>query len=209
MRNLLLLILFAVCATPAAFAQTTSDDYHKASSSPASHTSCGHRLADEDLNDDPGFTTILRHFFDQSTGFTALMFRDRNFHPSSARSSLFGSLQNRDFVLEPPADVRRRFTRPWRRAGQRQRTDSGSRLKPFAHALVGVGIAELSSAVRTTSEQLRRHQRDRSRRRVRRRPRHSPQRKGGLACRATRLQPDGFFDSTQHNFRVGVGLVFH
>jgi opacity protein-like surface antigen len=216
MRNLLLLILFTVCAAPVALAQTTDDEYHKAEFFAGfSHNRVDTGLADEDFDDDPGFDDDdFDDFFDQRTGFNGFnISATGNFHPFlGAKFDFSGHYRNSDFVLDTTqADVRSSLYNVLGGVQVKDnRIDSGSRLKPFAHALVGVGIARTEF---NGSDDLGVIDDDISE------TGFAGAFGGGLDIRLSEkvdlravqldYNPTRFFDSTQHNFRIGVGFVFH
>jgi len=216
MRNLLILILFTVCAAPVALAQTTDDEYHKAEFFAGfSHNRVDTGLADEDFDDDPGFDDDdFDDFFDQRTGYNGFnISATGNFHPFlGAKFDFSGHYKNRDFLLDTTqADVRSSLYNVLGGVQVKDnRIDSGSRLKPFAHALVGVGIARTefsgSDDLVTIDDDISETG-------------FAGAFGGGLDIRLSEIvdlravqldyNPTRFFDSTQHNFRIGVGFVFH
>ncbi len=216
MRNLLILILFTVCAAPVALAQTTDDEYHKAEFFAGfSHNRVDTGLADEDFDDDPGFDDDdFDDFFDQRTGYNGFnISATGNFHPFlGAKFDFSGHYKNQELLISPDRfDVNSSL---YNVLGGIQvkdnRVDNESRLKPFAHALVGVGIARNEFAGLDDLEGIDDDISETG---------FAGALGGGLDIRLSEnvdlravqldYNPTRFFDSTQHNFRIGVGFVFH
>ncbi|MGH9897431.1 MAG: outer membrane protein [Pyrinomonadaceae bacterium] len=198
MKKLLALFMFVFCSATFTFAQST-DDYHKFEVYGGySHNRVDTTIGGDFTDDRTGFNGFNASITGNISRYIGLKF-DYAFHRKTFDTGdiLFGT------------DVRSNLN-TFLGGVQIKDNSNGKIIKPFAHALAGVartsidvqGIPQFTNGLGNNSETG-----------------FSAALGGGLDIGVSRridirafqfdYNPTRFADSTQHNFRFGVGIVFH